>query len=73
MLLADLAPKPAPPPQINVKALQMCLYGANIQEPPGTALETLCALAAQFYADMANAGHITVDGRGTGQVRDESA
>lgn len=63
MLLADLAPKPAPPPQINVPALSAIIEGlTKAGLPPAKLGQT----AVRYYLDALSQGLITPTGIGDG-------
>lgn len=63
MLLADLAPKPAPTPQINVPALSAIIRGLI---EAGAPAEKVGPTAWRYYTDAIEQGLITPEGIGEG-------
>lgn len=66
MLLANLAPKPVPAPQINVDALVQAFCVSLATAPKGETPEQSARKAVQFYLYCLNTGMITPTGEGTG-------
>lgn len=63
MLLADLAPKPAPAPQINVSALSAIIRGLI---EAGAPADKVGPTAWRYYTDAIEQGLITPEGIGDG-------
>ncbi len=68
MLLAELAPKPAPV-KINIEALAASLDAMRKLAKPGESPEALSRKAAQFYQYMLDQGLITPEGQGEGYLK----
>ena len=64
MLLADLAPKPAPAPRINVAALSAIIEGLIKAGAPAAKVGPT---ALRYYQDSIDNGLITPDGIGEGR------
>lgn len=69
MLLADLAPKPAPLPQINVDALVQAFCVSLATAPPGETTQQSAGKAVRFYLYCLEQGLITPEGEGTGNLK----
>lgn len=68
MLLADLAPKPAPPVKINIEALATAMVAMRNLAKPDEAPEATARKAVQFYQYCLDQELITPDGLGEGNL-----
>lgn len=69
MLLADLAPRPAPQVKINVEALATAVVAMQKLAKAGEAAESTARKAAEFYQYCLDQGLITPDGLGNGHLK----